>query len=228
MSYIRMECEKASQWNTTQLSVLTLLPNEIARRGVGSLLDGLGHGHTVVACADPDEAIGRLHIHPLDLLIVSAAYGEPQLTALVKEASRTEAKTLLLLGKADPECIPWIAAIPFDGYLIQEDLTTESMTEALSRLKRGNLPIPDALTRLFIRHACHSQDRHHGPRVHLTPREEAVLALIAEGLSNRMIANRFGISEHGVKRHVANLLAKFNCSNRAQAVFVGLQQGLLT
>ncbi|MER6531975.1 response regulator transcription factor [Streptomyces sp. NPDC001508] len=207
---------------------MAVLPNEVTRRGVTSLLDSLGHRHPVTACADPEEAIGRLRREVFGLLIASAAYGDAQLTEVVRETAQFGVKSLLLLDSVEPEHIPWIASIPFDGYLMEEDLTTESMAEALRRLERGRLPIPDALARLFITHAGRSRNGHRVPRIQLTPREHAVLALIAEGLSNRMIAHRFGISEHGVKRHVANLLAKFNCSNRAQAVSVALQQGLLT
>jgi two-component system nitrate/nitrite response regulator NarL len=227
MSYFQTKLEKPADRPTTDVSVLTVLPNEIARRGVGSLLDELGHGRSVVACADPEEAVGRLRVETFGVMIVSAVYGEPQLAELVGETSQRGVKSLLLLDSAEPECIPWIAAIPFDGYLMQEDLTTDSMAEALRRLERGSLPIADTLARLFIRHAGRSRGGHRSPPVQLTPREQAVLGLIAEGLSNKMIAHRFGISEHGVKRHVANLLAKFNCSNRAQAVSVALQQGLL-
>ncbi|EGG47990.1 MULTISPECIES: helix-turn-helix transcriptional regulator [Streptomyces] len=229
MSYV--QTQPASPTAPTALTaarpVLTVLPNEVARRGVRSLLDGPGHGRAVVACPAPEEAAALLRAERFGLLIVSAAYGEARLAELVGESSRSDVKSLLLLDSAEPEYIPWIAAIPFDGYVMQEDLTPDSMAEALRRLERGKLPIPDTLARLFIRHAGRSRGTHRSPRVQLTPREQAVLGLIAEGLSNRMIAHRFGISEHGVKRHVANLLAKFNCSNRAQAVSVALQQGLL-
>ncbi|MCI4066752.1 LuxR C-terminal-related transcriptional regulator [Micromonospora sp. R77] len=62
----------------------------------------------------------------------------------------------------------------------------------------------------------------------LTPRERQALKLLAEGLSNKQIARRLGISEHGAKRHVGNVLAKLNCPNRTVAVTVALNHGLLT
>ncbi|GAA2513477.1 response regulator transcription factor [Winogradskya humida] len=227
MSFTQAECDEPRAWPGAGPAVLTVLPHEITRRGIGSLLDGLSRRPATEACASPGEAVDRLRTESFDLLIVSAAYGEPQLTELVERATPYGVKVLLLLESAEPGLIPWIATIPFDGYLIQEDLTAESIAEALSRLDRGKLPIPDALARLFISQAGRTRGGHRGLRVQLTPRERAVLGLIAEGLSNRMIAHRFGISEHGVKRHVANLLAKFNCANRAQVVSVALQQGLL-
>lgn len=61
----------------------------------------------------------------------------------------------------------------------------------------------------------------------LTPRERQALKLLADGLSNKQIARRLGISEHGAKRHVGNVLAKLNCPNRTVAVTVALNHGLL-
>jgi two-component system nitrate/nitrite response regulator NarL len=61
----------------------------------------------------------------------------------------------------------------------------------------------------------------------LTQRELQVLALLVKGYSNRQIAPRVALSEHGVKRHVANILAKLNCANRVQAAAFALKQGIL-
>jgi DNA-binding NarL/FixJ family response regulator len=51
----------------------------------------------------------------------------------------------------------------------------------------------------------------------LTPREREVLTLVAEGLSNAVIANRLRLSDHTVKRHVANMLLKLDLPTRAAA-----------
>jgi two-component system nitrate/nitrite response regulator NarL len=61
----------------------------------------------------------------------------------------------------------------------------------------------------------------------LTPREREVLALLAQGLANKMIAPRLGISEHTVKTHVAAVYEKLHARNRAEAVVAAARQGLL-
>jgi DNA-binding NarL/FixJ family response regulator len=61
----------------------------------------------------------------------------------------------------------------------------------------------------------------------LTPREREVLALLADGLSNRAIAGRLGISEHTVKFHVSTIYGKLGAANRAEAVARGWQKGLI-
>jgi DNA-binding CsgD family transcriptional regulator len=61
----------------------------------------------------------------------------------------------------------------------------------------------------------------------LTPREVDVLRLLADGLSNREMAARLGISENTVKFHVASLYSKLGVQNRAEAVLQAVRQGLL-
>jgi LuxR family transcriptional regulator, maltose regulon positive regulatory protein len=64
------------------------------------------------------------------------------------------------------------------------------------------------------------------PLPELTPREREVLALLAEGLTNRQIAERLVLSEHTVRRHVTNLLRKLGLPSRAAAAAVAVRSGL--
>ena len=66
-----------------------------------------------------------------------------------------------------------------------------------------------------------------GPDVALTPRELDVLALIAEGASNKAIARRLTISVHTVKFHIASLLDKLDAQDRAEAVAQGARLGAI-
>jgi len=60
----------------------------------------------------------------------------------------------------------------------------------------------------------------------LTPRELDILRLVAEGLSNRQIAQRLSISVATAKTHVSRLLGKLGCSSRVQAAIVAKEEGL--
>jgi DNA-binding NarL/FixJ family response regulator len=62
----------------------------------------------------------------------------------------------------------------------------------------------------------------------LTPREQEVLNLLADGLSNKQIAERLDISGHTAKFHVASVLAKLGAANRADAVRRGVRRGLVS
>lgn len=68
---------------------------------------------------------------------------------------------------------------------------------------------------------------HQGPDT-LTPREREVLALLAEGLSNKAIADRLSISEHTAKFHVNAVLAKLGVQRRTEAVVRAARMGLVT
>jgi DNA-binding NarL/FixJ family response regulator len=61
----------------------------------------------------------------------------------------------------------------------------------------------------------------------LTARETEVLRMIAEGLANKEIAYRLGISEHTVKFHVSALLGKLGAGSRAEAIGLGIRQGAI-
>ena len=82
---------------------------------------------------------------------------------------------------------------------------------------------PDALQSSTEARAARSRI---GPTA-LTAREQEILEMIAEGMSNRTIANRLGISSQTVKFHVASILAKLGAGSRTEAVTFGLRQGLI-
>jgi len=67
-----------------------------------------------------------------------------------------------------------------------------------------------------------------GRQESLTPREQEVLELLAEGLPNKAIAAQLGISDQTVKFHVASISAKLGATNRTEAVRIALRRGLLT
>lgn len=68
----------------------------------------------------------------------------------------------------------------------------------------------------------------HGDNFHpLTKREVEVVALVAEGLSNKLIAERLYISHHTVKFHIIEIIAKLKCMNRAGAAAFAVRRGIV-
>ncbi len=61
----------------------------------------------------------------------------------------------------------------------------------------------------------------------LTPRKAEILSLVAEGLTNRQIAQRLGRSEQTVKNHMTDLFDRLRVKNRAEAVYMGLSLGII-
>lgn len=65
------------------------------------------------------------------------------------------------------------------------------------------------------------------PIEHLTPRESEVLNLLADGLGNKQIAARLGITDHTVKAHLGAIFEKLDVSTRTEAVALGARRGLI-
>jgi DNA-binding NarL/FixJ family response regulator len=72
------------------------------------------------------------------------------------------------------------------------------------------------------------EHRTRGGSGELTERERQVVALLAEGLSNKLVADRLGISDHTAKFHVNGVMAKLGAGTRTEAVVEAVRRGLVT
>ncbi|AXI77290.1 helix-turn-helix transcriptional regulator [Peterkaempfera bronchialis] len=206
-------------------SVLVVLESELVRCGVFNLLHNVPSVAQVWSCSGPVAARELLIEHRPDIVV---CHGSGELApGLIQEAEAFEARVLLLLEDLRLEAIDEVVLLSSHGFLIQSELTSASLCEALARLDRGEMPLPAGLARTLMVRVRGTAGFHSSRKVSLTPREQQVLSLLAEGLSNKQIARRLTISEHGVKRHVTNLLAKLNSPNRTLAVALALQEGLV-
>ena len=103
------------------------------------------------------------------------------------------------------------------GYVLKRS-TGENLLPALRAVAKGEKWIPkDVNARLASRKSFED----------LTPREVEVLAEMARGLANKQIAEALNISEHTVKDHVKNILAKLRVADRTEAVSVAVQRGII-
>ena len=81
---------------------------------------------------------------------------------------------------------------------------------------------------LVVAAPAHASDEEDAPAEALTARELQVLELIAEGLPNKAIARRLGISDQTVKFHAASIAGKLGAANRTDTVRRAVRQGFLT
>lgn len=86
---------------------------------------------------------------------------------------------------------------------------------------------PALVGQLMVRKPVLESDEADSPFQVLTARESEVLQLTAEGLANKQIALRLGISEHTIKFHLSSLYAKLGVSSRTEAIRVGVRRGLV-
>jgi DNA-binding NarL/FixJ family response regulator len=160
---------------------------------------------------DGVEAIGRIHgLHPdVRILILTIYHDEEHVLAGIRAGAH--------------------------GYLIK-DATPDELLQAIRAVYRGEAVLGNAVTATVLAtfrtlvqsNATPARDNQAGlPQELLTPREQEVLALLANGRSNQDIAESLVVSVRTVKVHVSNILAKFSASNRTQAVAKARQRGLL-
>jgi two-component system, NarL family, nitrate/nitrite response regulator NarL len=145
---------------------------------------------------------------------------------LSAECRARGAGVLVLVPGVAENALDDVMSIPFDGYLLQEELTVADLAAAVDCVSNGRVYLPPTLASRLLANARSGA----GARVtygQLTPRESEVVALLVDGMSNKQIAKALRISQHGVKRLVANVLAKLNCSNRTSAVSVALRENLV-
>lgn len=103
------------------------------------------------------------------------------------------------------------------GYLVKQALPDE-LASAIKAVHRGEICIPPSLASKLASRLS---------RPELTARQDEVLHLIAEGMSNQEIADRLQIVEGTVKAHVKVILSKLGARDRTQAISVALQRGLV-
>ena len=109
--------------------------------------------------------------------------------------------------------------------ILSPEATAEEIVAAVTSAASGLVTLQPAALELLSQTSRPSSDTVlEDP---LTPRELEVLAMLAEGLSNKLLAYRLGISEHTVKFHVTSILTKLQAGSRTDAVMQGIRRGLI-
>ncbi|HTZ45125.1 MAG TPA: response regulator transcription factor [Jatrophihabitans sp.] len=208
-----------------QRTILVAIENDLVRHGLASMCGHIDAVGDVWTCQHEEQALSLLSSHRPDIVLCQGT--APAALALVQAAARYKAQALILLDDLDLGGLDETVLDVADGFLLRDQVSVELLETAVSRLADDQLVLPNELARALMCRARTAPAARSVPQICLTGREREVLDLLSQGLSNKQIARRLSISEHGVKRHVTNLLAKLNAPNRTLAVAVALQQGLL-
>lgn len=216
------------------LRVIVVHPSEVVRTGLAAILEEPPDPAVVALCECRRAAMDLIQEKGADVVILAGETkgcdSPDECHRLFTEcALRAGTKILVLVKSADRETVCRLATTPFDGVLVEEDATSEVISEALNRCRKGDMPMPATVVQELLSEVRNLHEHPAtGPGASpLTPREHVTLELLARGLSNKEIARRLRISQHGVKRHVANILAKLDCPNRTLAVARAIREGLV-
>jgi DNA-binding NarL/FixJ family response regulator len=194
------------------LRVLVCDERPIVREGVAQILRQAGFDVVAIA-ADATELVRKARAHRPDVVVTDVRM-PPDRTDDGLRAARTIRRELsgtavLVLSEViETEYALELVTDRADGvgYLLKQhigDLTT--LTDAVRQVASGRSALdPDVVRRLL----CHQRDD--DPFSKLTPKERKVLALMAEGDSNRAIADKLVVTVAGVERHITSIFSKLD------------------
>ena len=212
-------------FHLSALQLLVIADNLLARAGLTALLQE--RGCHVLAQTDASGLQQIVESVQPDILVVDLAWqgesiieqlvqleGELPVLALTVEDERGEA--LLVL---------WQQLSQFPGFaLLPRDSDPETLVAALRALDLGLIVLDPSFNHLTD---IAPLPQPSAPATPLTLRENEVLQLLAQGMTNKAIALALGITQHTVKFHVNAIMSKLHAQSRTEAVFRAMQLGLI-
>ncbi|UAJ77820.1 response regulator transcription factor [Leifsonia sp. ZF2019] len=197
--------------------------HEIVRRGVAALVDGQDDMEVVGEAATAAQAQARIIAVLPDVAVLDVRLPDGSgidVCRAVKQA-QPGIRCLMLTAYDDEDAIRSAVIAGADGYVVK-DIRAGKLLDDIRAASRGRTLIdPRVADRVTARLREPADD----PRfASLGLRERQVLALIADGLTNRQIAQRLGLAEKTVKNYVSSLLSKLGLERRTQAAVLHLSQ----
>ncbi|MBD0422669.1 response regulator transcription factor [Streptomyces sp. TRM S81-3] len=217
---------------TEPLRVVVADDQALVRTGFRMILtaDGID---VVAEATDGAEAVDAVRAARPDVVLMDIRM--PEMDGL-------EATRRILSGAPDDPRVVMLTTFDLDQYVyaalsagasgfLLKDVTPEHLVAAVRTVRAGDALLAPAITRRLVERFARRDPE--GRALHrslaaLTPRELDVLRQLAQGLSNAELAERLRLSEATVKTHVSRILTKLNLRDRAQAVVVAYETGLVT
>lgn len=212
------------------MRVLLADDHAIVRRGLRSLLETDSTLTVVAEAADGLEALRLCAEHQPDTLILDVAMPKLNGIEVAARAQKFERPpgVIILSMHADESYITRALAAGARAYLLK-DATDEDLLPAVRAVAAGKPFFSPAVTGVLVAdymrtlHARGLTDSYHL----LTDREREVLQLLAEGRSNKEVANLLNLGLSTVETHRANLMQKLNLHNTAEIVLYAVRKGII-
>ena len=211
------------------MRVFLLDDHEIVRRGVKELLEAEGDLEVVGEAGTAAEALARIPPTRPDVAVLDVRLPDGDGVQVCREirSSHPEIQCLMLTSFADDQALFEAIMAGASGYVLKQ-IKGADVVEAVRSVAAGrSLLDPSVTARVVERLRKGSEEDELLAR--LSPQERNILRLIADGLTNRQIAEQVHLAEKTVKNYVSNLLAKLGMERRTQAAVyaarLGAQQG---
>ncbi len=226
--------DEAGAAGTSSHRVLIADDQALVRAGFRMILEAQPDIRVVAEAADGDAAIRLTRRHAPDVVLMDVRM--PGLDGL--EATRrildgvpvATAPRVIVLTTFDADEYVYAALQSGASGFLLKDVSPEQLVAAVRMVSVGDALLAPAITRRLVeRYARPSGSSPGDPAAiaTLTAREREVFALLARGQSNAEIADALVVGEATVKSHVAAILAKLELRNRAQAVVLAYESGMI-
>jgi DNA-binding NarL/FixJ family response regulator len=201
---------------------------ELVRSGFAMILDAQPGIEVVAEAGDGAVAVAAVREHRPDVLLLDIRM--PRMDGIEAAGivcAETACKVIMLTTFDLDDYVFDALRAGASGFLLK-DVRRDDLVNAVRVVAAGeSLLAPSITTRLIREFAARPVPRPATRALEsLTARERETLLLIARGLSNAEIAEAMVVSEHTVKTHVSNLLAKLGLRDRVQAVIAAYESGL--
>jgi len=204
---------------TQRITVLLADDHALVRRGFRRMLEDDPDIAVVGEASSGDEAVARFAELKPDVVVMDSAM--PGLSGIA--ATRTilkstpTARVLMLSMHAEETLVHQALEAGAAGYVLKSALDLD-LAAAVKRVHAGESVVDPAVARLSATGE---------PRTRLTPRELEVLQLICDGLSNKEIAVKLGLSANTVAVHRAHIMNALGVHKTAELVMYAFQNGLI-
>lgn len=203
----------------------------MVRQGFGALLAAQPDIRVLGDAANGRDAVRAVRELAPDVVLMDVRM--PQMNGLdaAREILAHTASKVLMLTTFDIDDYVYTALRAGAGGFLLKDAPAEELLRAVRVIAAGEALLAPSVTRRMI---AEFVSRPTTPRrsaeelSRLTPRENEVLRLLARGMSNAEIATELFVSEETVKTHVGNVFSKLGLRDRAQAVVIAYETGLVS
>ena len=211
--------------NKPKIKVFLVDDHPAIREGVGSYLISQGSISVVGEAADDKEALRKLKKVGPDVIVLDINLPGVDGGELAKRLRQMvpRAKLIAFSVHAGQEYVVRMARCGAHGY-VTKDAPTAKLIEAIERVHRGGLSFPPGMSDAILAPESHFFSEE--TPVALTAREEEVLVFLAEGLANKQVARKLGISVRTAEAHREHLSRKLGIAAIADLTKYAIQAGL--
>jgi len=204
--------------------------HEIVRRGIANIIDAERDLEVVGEASTVQQALGRVAATLPDLVVLDVRLPDGNGIDLCRSilSAHPDMRCIMLTAYDDDQASYAAVLAGASGYVLK-DIRGQKLIESIRAVAAGRTLITRAVTDKVL-DALTGQARAQAPSPSvpdapdLTLRERQVLALIADGLTNRQIGERLDLAEKTVKNYVSGLLAKLGMERRTQAAVYGARR----